>query len=108
MKSSVVSITKRFEERNISDKQTIVATDSLVVDRRLAYVIFRLTLGVNILIHGVGRRFGSGAEEFAAKRLVNRRRSDGLRITYYFLLRNLVDNHFSFDTLLRHREPLAP
>ena len=28
-------------------------TDSL--DRQLAYVMFRLTLGINILVHGAGR-----------------------------------------------------
>jgi thiosulfate dehydrogenase (quinone) large subunit len=37
--------------------------DSL--DRQLAYAIFRLTLGINILVHGAGRIFGPGAEAFA-------------------------------------------
>jgi thiosulfate dehydrogenase [quinone] large subunit len=37
------------------------------LDRRLAYGVFRLTLGVNILIHGAGRIFGSGAGAFAGK-----------------------------------------
>jgi thiosulfate dehydrogenase [quinone] large subunit len=37
------------------------------LDRRLAYGIFRLTLGLNILIHGVGRFFGSGTGAFATK-----------------------------------------
>ena len=36
-------------------------------EAQLAYGIFRLTLGINILIHGVGRIFGAGAAEFAAK-----------------------------------------
>ncbi len=36
------------------------------LDRQLAYVVFRLTLGINILIHGAGRIFGPGAESFAA------------------------------------------
>jgi len=36
------------------------------LDRQLAYVVFRLTLGINILIHGAGRIFGPGAEAFAA------------------------------------------
>ncbi len=39
-------------------------TESL--DRQLAYLVFRLTLGINILIHGAGRIFGPGAEAFAA------------------------------------------
>ena len=36
-------------------------------DRKLAYGVFRLTLGINILIHGAGRIFGPGAGAFAAK-----------------------------------------
>ncbi|HTC34147.1 MAG TPA: DoxX family membrane protein [Bryobacteraceae bacterium] len=36
------------------------------LDRQLAYVIFRLTLGINILVHGAGRIFGPGAEAFAS------------------------------------------
>lgn len=36
-------------------------------DRQLAYAIFRLTLGINILVHGAGRIFGSGSQAFAAK-----------------------------------------
>jgi thiosulfate dehydrogenase [quinone] large subunit len=38
--------------------------DSL--DRQLAYAVFRLTLGINILVHGAGRIFGPGAEAFAS------------------------------------------
>ena len=34
-------------------------------DRRLAYGIFRLTMGVNMLIHGAGRIFGPGVGAFA-------------------------------------------
>jgi len=41
--------------------------DSSLLDCRLAYGIFRFTLGVNILIHGAGRIFGSGTGAFAAK-----------------------------------------
>jgi thiosulfate dehydrogenase [quinone] large subunit len=40
------------------------ATDSTALDRQLAYAIFRLTLGINILVHGAGRIFGPGAEAF--------------------------------------------
>jgi thiosulfate dehydrogenase [quinone] large subunit len=40
-------------------------TDSPTLDRDLAYAVFRLTLGVNILVHGAGRIFGPGAEAFA-------------------------------------------
>jgi thiosulfate dehydrogenase (quinone) large subunit len=36
-----------------------------MLDRRLAYAVFRLTLGINILVHGAGRIFGPGAEAFA-------------------------------------------
>ena len=41
------------------------AVSSSQFDRQLAYLIFRLTLGVNILIHGVTRIFG-GATAFAS------------------------------------------
>jgi thiosulfate dehydrogenase (quinone) large subunit len=41
-------------------------TDSNVLDRQLAYAVFRLTLGINILVHGAGRIFGPGAEAFAS------------------------------------------
>lgn len=40
-------------------------SDSNALDRQLAYLIFRLTLGINILVHGAGRIFGPGAESFA-------------------------------------------
>jgi thiosulfate dehydrogenase [quinone] large subunit len=42
------------------------ATDPARLDRQLAYAVFRLTLGVNILVHGAGRVFGPGAEAFAS------------------------------------------
>jgi thiosulfate dehydrogenase [quinone] large subunit len=42
------------------------ATDSKTLDRELAYAVFRLTLGINILVHGAGRIFGPGADAFAA------------------------------------------
>jgi thiosulfate dehydrogenase (quinone) large subunit len=41
------------------------AADSTALDRQLAYLIFRLTLGINILVHGAGRIFGPGADAFA-------------------------------------------
>jgi thiosulfate dehydrogenase [quinone] large subunit len=40
------------------------------LDRQLAYVVFRLTLGINILVHGAGRIFGPGAEGFATQTAV--------------------------------------
>lgn len=40
-------------------------TDSATLDCQLAYLVFRLTLGINILVHGGGRIFGPGAESFA-------------------------------------------
>ncbi len=39
--------------------------DSASLDHQLAYAIFRLTLGINILVHGAGRIFGPGADAFA-------------------------------------------
>jgi uncharacterized membrane protein YphA (DoxX/SURF4 family) len=39
--------------------------DSTRLDNQLAYLVFRLTLGINILVHGAGRFFGPGAEAFA-------------------------------------------
>jgi thiosulfate dehydrogenase [quinone] large subunit len=38
----------------------------LMKDQCLAYGIFRLTLGINIFIHGTVRIFGPGAHEFAS------------------------------------------
>jgi thiosulfate dehydrogenase (quinone) large subunit len=50
------------------ENPTITSTNnSFTLDRGLAYGIFRLTLGINILIHGLGRLFGFGAEEFATQ-----------------------------------------
>jgi thiosulfate dehydrogenase [quinone] large subunit len=40
-------------------------THSSALDHQLAYAAFRLTLGINILVHGAGRIFGPGAESFA-------------------------------------------
>jgi thiosulfate dehydrogenase (quinone) large subunit len=40
---------------------------SVSFDRKLAYLVFRLSLGINILIHGSSRMFGSGADAFASK-----------------------------------------
>jgi thiosulfate dehydrogenase (quinone) large subunit len=39
---------------------------STTLDRQLAYAVFRLTLGINILVHGAGRIFGPGADAFAS------------------------------------------
>lgn len=44
-----------------------VTSNSSVIDRRLAYGVLRLTMGINILIHGAGRLFGPGASAFAAQ-----------------------------------------
>ncbi len=40
-------------------------SDSGALDRQLAFLVFRLTLGINILVHGAGRIFGPGAESYA-------------------------------------------
>src|SRR5260370_22976500 len=37
------------------------------LDRQLAYAVFRFTLGINILIHGMVRIVGPGAMGFASK-----------------------------------------
>jgi thiosulfate dehydrogenase [quinone] large subunit len=42
------------------------ASDSSTLDRQLAYAVFRLTLGINILVHGGGRIFGPGVQAFAS------------------------------------------
>lgn len=42
-------------------------TANSFLDRRLAHGVLRFTLGINIVIHGVGRLSGTGAGEFAAK-----------------------------------------
>jgi thiosulfate dehydrogenase [quinone] large subunit len=44
----------------------MATADSTTLDRQLAYLVFRLTLGINILVHGAGRIFGPGAESFAS------------------------------------------
>lgn len=40
---------------------------SAFFDRKLAYVVIRLSLGINILVHGTSRIFGPGVEAFASK-----------------------------------------
>jgi thiosulfate dehydrogenase [quinone] large subunit len=54
---------------SVSDREDSMdaTANSSLVDRRLAYGVFRLSLGVNILVHGAGRLFGPGAATFAAK-----------------------------------------
>jgi thiosulfate dehydrogenase [quinone] large subunit len=37
------------------------------LDRKLAYLVFRLSLGTTVLVHGTGRIFGAGVETFASK-----------------------------------------
>jgi thiosulfate dehydrogenase (quinone) large subunit len=41
------------------------ANDTTALDGQLAYLVFRLTLGISILVHGAGRIFGPGAAAFA-------------------------------------------
>jgi thiosulfate dehydrogenase [quinone] large subunit len=43
----------------------ITTAESTPLDRQLAFLVFRLTLGINILVHGAGRIFGPGADAFA-------------------------------------------
>jgi hypothetical protein len=40
---------------------------SVYLEGKLAYVVFHLSLGINVLIHGASRIFGPGAEAFASK-----------------------------------------
>jgi thiosulfate dehydrogenase [quinone] large subunit len=40
---------------------------SVYLDRKLAYALFRLSLGTNVLMHGAARIFGPRAEAFASK-----------------------------------------
>ena len=42
-----------------------LSPDSTTLDGQLGYLGLRLTMGVNILVHGAGRIFGSGAADFA-------------------------------------------
>jgi thiosulfate dehydrogenase (quinone) large subunit len=44
-----------------------VTTKPPIIERSLAYAVFRFTLGVNTLVHGAGRLFGPGAATFVAK-----------------------------------------
>jgi len=44
-----------------------MSTTANSLDRKLAYGVFRITLGVNILIHGAGRIFSQGSGAFATK-----------------------------------------
>ena len=75
-----------------------------MLDRQLAYLVFRLTLGINILVHGAGRIFGPGAEAFASTTGAEFSKTGlpvGVQmiyaITYYLLLVNRSDNRFSLD-----------
>ena len=43
------------------------AEDSPHLDRKLAYIVFRISLGINLLIHGASRFLGPGVGEFASK-----------------------------------------
>jgi thiosulfate dehydrogenase (quinone) large subunit len=45
----------------------VTAEGSAHLDRKLAYVVFRLSLGINMLIHGAGRFLGSGVDAFSSK-----------------------------------------
>jgi thiosulfate dehydrogenase (quinone) large subunit len=47
--------------------RTVTAEGSAHLDRKLAYVVFRLSLGINLLIHGASRFLGSGVDAFSSK-----------------------------------------
>jgi len=46
---------------------SVPQNSSVSLDRRLAYAVFRLSLGITILIHGEVRIFSLRVDEFAAK-----------------------------------------
>jgi thiosulfate dehydrogenase (quinone) large subunit len=45
----------------------VTTETSAHLDRKLAYVVFRLSLSINLLIHGASRFLGSGVDAFSAK-----------------------------------------
>jgi thiosulfate dehydrogenase [quinone] large subunit len=45
----------------------VTAEGSAHLDRKLAYLVFRLSLGINLLIHGASRFLGTGVDAFSAK-----------------------------------------
>ena len=45
----------------------MAAESSAHLDRKLAYVVFRLSLGINLLTHGAGRFLGPDVEAFSSK-----------------------------------------
>lgn len=45
----------------------MTAESSAHLDRKLAYVVFRLSLGINLLIHGASRFLGPGVDAFSTK-----------------------------------------
>jgi thiosulfate dehydrogenase [quinone] large subunit len=64
----MVECTINADQRAKNGTSWVTPTDSSVsFDRKLAYLVFRLSLGINILIHGSSRIFGSGADAFASK-----------------------------------------
>lgn len=44
-----------------------MADGSAHLDRKLAYVVFRLSLGINLSDSGAGRFLGPGVDEFSSK-----------------------------------------
>jgi uncharacterized membrane protein YphA (DoxX/SURF4 family) len=45
----------------------VTAESSAHFDRKLAYVLFRLSLGINLLIHRLGRFLGPAVDAFSTK-----------------------------------------
>jgi hypothetical protein len=51
----------------ISYARSVTAEGSAQLDLKLGYVVFRLSLRINLLIHGAGRFLGPGVEAFFSK-----------------------------------------
>ena len=60
-----------FHLRGRTNRSMTPATDSTTLDRQLAYAVFRLTLGINILVHGAGRIFGPARKPSPPPRRLN-------------------------------------
>jgi uncharacterized membrane protein YphA (DoxX/SURF4 family) len=54
-------------ESHFVNGRSVTADGSAHLARELAYVVFRLSLGINMLIHGSGRFLGPDVEEFSSK-----------------------------------------
>jgi uncharacterized membrane protein YphA (DoxX/SURF4 family) len=63
----------------------VTAKSSAHFDRKLAYFFFRLSLGINLLIHGLGRFLGPGGHILFEDDDRIRRRSSNRGLVHAFL-----------------------